>query len=242
MDSNKGRQTLWLGVVAAVALGASALGAIAYLRHQESRKPAPIRHLDGFDIAQVSPYAAPAPSRPGATPEAPSSGLNMVKPAQPGMRFGTQPGSTSRPGRRDLEGDITEKIRREEGRVRSLAMKYTKKYPVIMRYGRDWMSYPDLAALDKQYQRDRDPVKFMKGVARSPNFHKLLAKYAREPAIQAFVMDLAKQAPGELTALAAEYLSENVNIRLLVENVAQAMGLPPALFGLNEDGIVGRNR
>jgi hypothetical protein len=129
----------------------------------------------------------------------------------------------------DPEEEFRQAVAASESKARALAMSYTKRYPSIANYGRDWMSYPDLKKLNDDYMRERDPVKFMRGLARSENFPKLIKKYAGDPAIHAFVIEAIKEAPIDLAAAAAGYLPGDALARSSVDGVAGALGLPAAL-------------
>lgn len=105
------------------------------------------------------------------------------------------------------------------------------------------MSHPDLKKLNDDYMRDHDPVAFLRGVARSKNFAKLMVKYARDPALQALVKEGIAQAPGEVTSSGMALLQQDSAIKTVVSNVAEALGLPPALTaGILGSGKVDQNQ
>lgn len=133
------------------------------------------------------------------------------------------------------EEKFREAVAASEARARALAIAYTKRHPSIASYGRDWMSYPDLKKLNDDYMRERDPIKFMRGLARSENFPVLVKKYAADPAVHSFVIDAVKQAPAGLASAAAGYLPEDGSVKGLVGTVADALGLPKAVTA----GILG---
>ena len=103
---------------------------------------------------------------------------------------------------------------------------YTQRYPAIRRYGHDWMAKPDLKKLNDDYMADHDPVKFLRGLARSKNFAELSAQYARDPAVQAFVKEALKAAPGDVLAASSDLLVEDGVLRALLSDAGRALGLP----------------
>lgn len=226
MEPSKTRASGWLFLLAAVVVSASALGAMYFTLRQAPPPP----DTSGFDIAEVKPEAPAAGPAAPAQPAGPAqdSGLSMLKtggfpkPAAPRPRT---------PGRRS-PGELAKGM---EPQVVKLAQEYTRRYPVIQQYGRDWMSYPDLKKLNDAYMRDHDPVAFMRGVAASPNFATLIKKYAGLPPIQGFVRDAVARTPGDVMTEALGHLNEQGEIKRLVQAVAQALGLPPALFAGGSD-------
>ncbi|MBI5241908.1 MAG: hypothetical protein HY926_15655 [Elusimicrobia bacterium] len=121
---------------------------------------------------------------------------------------------------------FTEAVRRCEVRAHDLAIRYTERHPVIQQYGRDWMSRPDLKKLNDDYAADHDPVRFLRGLAQAPSFPEFAAKYAREPAVRAFVKDALAGAPKDLLAAAADMLVEDGLLRGLVSDAGRELGLP----------------
>jgi len=47
----------------------------------------------------------------------------------------------------------------------------------IQEWKTEFLSYPDLKAVNDRYAKDGDPVRFMVGMLRSPNFKSMVAKY-----------------------------------------------------------------
>ena len=132
---------------------------------------------------------------------------------------------------------FTEAVRQSEDRARDLAIKYTDRYPAILQYGRDWMGQPDLKKLNDDYMADHDPVKFLRGLARSPSFPELTAKYARDPAVQAFVKEALKEAPRDVLAASSDLLVEDGILRGLLSDSGKALGLPQSFTdGLQDYG------
>ncbi|MDX6771121.1 MAG: hypothetical protein SF051_16445 [Elusimicrobiota bacterium] len=232
-------------ILVAAAVGVSAVGVLGWHLLQNRGDDRERLDVSGFDLA-----AAPTGTRPvlplpaPADAPAPASSLGMLK-ADEGVRVvesnassDSSPSQAANKARKQQEAgqSFQQLAKKHEKKVRSYFMKATAKYPSVRQYGRDWMSYPDLKKLNDDYFRDRDPVKFMKGVAKSENFGKLVKKYSTDPAIRAVVIDAAKQAPSDLMAAGLDYLNEDRVIKDLVGTVAKGMGLPSSLMAIFDDG------
>lgn len=198
---------------------------VALYQHSQNAQEHPLADTSGFDIARVesSPSLAATPM-PAPRQE---SGLGMVKSGLPGIQFGQKAEPSPRV---QAESSFTQLCRASETKVRALAEAYTRRYPIIAAYGREWMSYPDLKKLNDDYMRNHDPVAFMRGVSVSKNFAAMIKKYAVQPPIQQFVKDGIKQAPPGMTAAAMGFLNQDGKVKGFVDNVAQNLGLPPNLF------------
>src|SRR3569833_1145438 len=157
------------GVLTVLALlGASALGGWYYL----SQRGASTVDDGGFDVGAtpVSKRAAPA----AAPAAAPKSGLELMK-VDSELRAETSPAPAPKPAAtaenaaprtlKDAREDFILECRRNEDAVRRYAERMTKQSPVILQYGRDWMSHPDLKKLNDDYMRNHDPIAFMAGLA-----------------------------------------------------------------------------
>lgn len=201
----------------------------AYHMLQQSRSAQP-PDASGFDVAAVE--ETEMTSVPAAAPSQPTGSLTAPA-ATEGLRFGEQGSTRTSPAPAALS--FKEAVWNSEKMVRNLAIAYTKKYPLIANYGRDWMSYPDLKKLNDDYMRDRDPVKFMKGVARSKNFGKMVKKYASAPPIQSFVEEALGKAPPQALSASMEYITRDGAVKKLVYDVSASLGLPPGLLA----GILG---
>jgi hypothetical protein len=190
----------------------------------------------GFDVAAVTPQrttaAAPGPASQPVNSMMVKSDANIrIVDANSSV---ARTASSSAPGdqKGDAKGSFARTARKYEGNVRDYATRMTKKYPSVRQYGRDWMSYPDLRKLNDDYMRNHDPVAFMAGLSRSPNFGKMVSKYAADPGLRSFVIDGVQQAPGELVAAAGDALQGDGVMKNLVLNVANAMGLPPSITAI----------
>lgn len=202
--------------------------------------------VSGFDLASAPQTQRPiVPLPEPSAPERPESSLGMLK-ADAGMRVvdsnasgesGEARAAASKAAEQEKSGKtLGELCRRYEKRVHAYFLAKTRAHPTVRQYGRDWMSYPDLKKLNDDYFRDRDPVKFMKGLAKSENFGKLVKKYSTDPAIRSVVIDAAKQAPSDLMAAGVDYLNNDKVIKDLVGTVAKGMGLPASLTAIFDDG------
>ena len=245
MDQQPPRRTsgaaAWL---TGLLLAGSAVGVMFW---QLSQKQKPLAFTPGLDSvapqdrSQPAPYPAAAPQsgldmvKPGAAPQAPARVLGV--PALP-AKENARPEAAARQGEpQSAAPAFTDAVRRSEAKARALAIGYTKRYPVILHYGQDWMSKPDLKKLNDDYMADHDPVKFLRGLAGSPSFPELTAKYARDPAVQAFAKEALQQAPRELLSASSDLLVEDGGLRALLSDAGQALGLPSSLTnGLKDYG------
>lgn len=223
-------------MLAALAVGGSAVAVMIYQLAQKEKSAA---DASGFDIAKAdvdrNPTVGGAPTRGPA-----QSGLEMLKPGDVGKMSAA---GGAPPSARQTAKDFTEAIHQAEAQVQALAMSYTKRFPSIAQYGRDWMSYPDLKKLNDQYMNDHNPIKFLRGLAQAKNFGRIVTKYAADPAIQSFVKESMSQAPREATTSAIGVLKEDGLVKDLVSNTASALGLPPVMTsGLLEGGKVDRQQ
>src|SRR5687767_5419870 len=99
------------------------------------------------------------------------------------------------------------------------------------------MSYPDLKKLNDDWVRDRDSIKFLRGLAASSNFPKLVKKWAAHPAIQGYAKDALRQAPPDALSAALNFMQGEGLIKAMVENVGGALGLPPAVLAAGQTKV-----
>jgi hypothetical protein len=215
--------------MAALAIGASAAGLILYQRFQAS--DGTLTDSSGFDIS----LAGQKPSEPQTTPLASApenqSSLGMVKPGLQKMHFGaavSQDNSQAQPT--NPKDHFTTLVYQSENKIWRVAERYSKKYPLIAQYGREWQSHPDLRKLNDDYMRDHNPIKFLHGLIGSKNFGKMLRKYATEPTIMAFLKDAAATTPTGAMAVVTDYLNNDRNVKSLVGGVIEALGLPAGIL------------
>ncbi|MDD5656300.1 MAG: hypothetical protein PHF00_03495 [Elusimicrobia bacterium] len=203
-------------VLAGLVICASSVGILLYQLEQD-KKPEP-QTSSSFDLSQLD-TSAPGNSAPAANPAAQpqASGLALLKPGLK-LRFSRRepaPG-TKAPSGQNAAAAFAEAVRRAESQAHALALSYTRRYPSIRQYGRDWMSYPDLKKLNDDYMRDHDPVRFLRGLVRSPNFIPLSRKYAADPAIQSFVKQAIREAPGSLLGAALGFFEQDKPLQDMV--------------------------
>jgi hypothetical protein len=190
-----------------------------------------------LSAAPQSRPAAPAAAAAPASPE-PLSGLSMMRGGS-GIRIADANASASNqaaPSSEDKKAqsraEFTAQTRKNEGVVRAFAERMTRKYPAIRRYGRDWMSRPDLKKLNDDYMRNHDPVAFAVALTKAPSLGWLVRKYAASPAIKEFIVEGIKEAPEDLRAAGLDILSNDGVIKGLVTNVVGSIGLPPSLMAM----------
>lgn len=66
-----------------------------------------------------------------------------------------------------------------------------KNSKVVKAWKSEFLSHPDLRALNDQWRKEHDPLKFMMGMVRSPNFQKMAATYLIKPDVRDFVSAMA---------------------------------------------------
>lgn len=243
MAQNEGR-----GGALAVAgvIVVSLVGVVGWYLFQNSGGDRGTLDTTGFDLASAPQTQRPVVPLPAAPePARPESSLGMLK-ADAGMRVvdsnasgesGAAREAASKTAAQQQSGKtLGELCKKYEKRVHAYFLAKTRAHPSVRQYGRDWMSYPDLKKLNDDYFRDRDPVKFMKGLAKSENFGKLVKKYSTDPAIRSVVVDAAKQAPADLMSAGLDYLNNDKVIKDLVGGVAKGMGLPASLMSIFDEG------
>jgi hypothetical protein len=231
-EEGPSRSSTGAAVLAVLVVAGSAVGVMIYQLSQKEKTPT---GLAGFDLSKTQ-ESRPAAGGTLPLPGGPAPDRTMLQTDELGkLRFGEGSSSSPQAAAQKATLSFTEACRKSEGKAQALAQAYTKRYPSIAQYGRDWMGYPDLKKLNDDYMRDHDPVAFLRGAARSKNFAKLVVKYARDPALQALVKEGIAKAPGEVTSSAMSLLKEDAVIKNVVGNVAESLGLPPALTA----GIMG---
>jgi len=233
-DSPKRRTHGAAVATAALVALAAAASFLVYYRYRQEVKSSSTTNLSGFDITQNQAPAAPqepVSPAPETAPQPADGGLSLIRGgfSQPAQNPAASPAQQA-------ALSLTAACRAHEREVQALAAAYTRKYPIIAQYGRDWMRYPDLRRLDLEYAENHDPVAFIKGVAASPNFRILVRKYATQPAIQSFAKDVVTHAPADVLAAASSYLNNNQNMTSLADTILTALGLPPGIIGTNGSG------
>ena len=222
------------GILTVLALlGASALGGWYFL---SQRGQTTTIDDGGFDVG-----ATPArKAAPVAAPSAPAkSGLDLMKVDEEIRTENIHPAQTpaAAPAQQapahtleDARQDFIMECRRNEDVVRRYAEKITKQSPVILQYGRDWMSHPDLKKLNDDYMRNHDPIAFMAGLSRAPSFPVLLKQYAGKQEMLGFIVQgLTKEAPHSLVESGLKLMHEDASLKPVVTQVETAVGMTPEM-------------
>jgi len=101
--------------------------------------------------------------------------------------------------------------------------------PVLRQWDRDFLSYPDLRAINNKYWKDRDALSFVVSTLRSPNFGRLVKSHAQSQDVQRFVLALI-QAPSVVASV--RFLGQDKSVLSAMQRLT-IPGLPPlgALMG-----------
>lgn len=182
----------------------------------------------GLDV-DVAPAVETAPTpatEPLETPAAPPRTFGITSNlTAPNPSAGVAPAG---PRDRSASG-FQEAIWKNERFFRKLTVKYQKKSPVFLQWGKEWMSHPELAKACDEWYAHKSPIKFAYQIASSPNLPKMVLKYSRNQELHAYLREMATSAPKEVVMGLTDYLSKDKNAVALVEKFAKAAGLPPAL-------------
>ncbi|MBI2387078.1 MAG: hypothetical protein HYV14_13890 [Elusimicrobia bacterium] len=251
MSEEHPHKTSRLGVILVfIAVGGSAVGVAGW--HLMSNRSAGL-DTSGFDMS-----AAPDPAQSAAPPSFPAPGpadpapaqqtsLGMVK-GDAGMRVAGPGASTPKPAgasgatpnptdpRQAAALNFKEAALKNEKIVAAFVRRMEKKHTSITQYGRDWAASPELRALRDAYWKDRDPLKFAYGLAKSNDFSKLVKKYAGDPGIRDALVTGIKEAPPSLTAAIGGVAQNDGVAKSLVSTVIKAVGLPASLTGFLDGG------
>lgn len=218
------------------AIGGSAIGVIGW--HLLASRSAGL-DTSGFDMS-----AAPDPGRFAATstPSAPAAAgptsLKMVK-GDASMRGG--PGAApnpAKPARPEEEAALSLKkaVIKNEALVAAFVRRMEAKHPSIARYGKDWAASPELRALRDQYWRQKEPMKFVRGLAQSNDFRKLVKQYAADPGIRDVLLTGIREAPASLLGAIGGVFQHDKAAKDLVTAVHRALGLPASLTAMLDGG------
>jgi len=66
-----------------------------------------------------------------------------------------------------------------------------KNSKVVQAWKKDFLSHPDLKALNDEWRKEHDPLKFMMSMVRSPNFQKMAAEYLVKQDMRDFIKEMA---------------------------------------------------
>jgi hypothetical protein len=222
-------RTAWGPIILLVlAIGGSAVGAYLW---QRSQKTAAAPDTSGFDLSQTEEARAPSASagssgaaRTGSSP-APTGSLMTQSWGDLGKgAAAVNPIVAAAQAFADI-------ARANEDRVRAMSERYTAAHPAFQAFGKEWMSHPDLKKLNDDYMRKHDPAAFLQGLAKSQNFGNMVKKYAVQPAFQQYVREALKIAPPNAREVAFNYLDKDKIANSVIDNVMQAIGLPPGVMG-----------
>ena len=237
-----------------LAVGGSAIGVVGW--HLLSNRNAAIDG-SGFDMSSAPDSARPAArrlDRPAPMETAPPPGavapnsIGMVKGGAGMIASGGQPvpkpaapqtsAAAKDPAspKEDAALSFKDAAIKNEKIVDAFVRRMEAKHPSIKQYGKDWAASPELRALRDQYWRDKDPLKFAYGMAKSGDFGKLLKKYAGDPAMRDVLMSGIKEAPPSLMGAAAGVLANDQVAKDLVTLVTKAFGIPASLTGVMAGG------
>jgi hypothetical protein len=224
------------GYLAAAVLLASAVGGWYLLTDRSANGV----DSGGFDVSATYKPRAAAPVSAAPEPAAPPSSLSWLRGGADRLNAATPPapekdrapaaappGASSKESAREA---FIAQARRYEHDVCRYAERLTAQSPVIRQYGKDWMRYPDLRKLNDDYNRDHDPIAFLVGLSKAPNFGAMVKKYAGSAEIRdAVVQGVTKEVPSDLVDAGMIVLATDPGMREMVSGVAGKMGLPETL-------------
>ncbi|MBI5244947.1 MAG: hypothetical protein HY922_14870 [Elusimicrobia bacterium] len=152
--------------------------------------------LSGLNLAApprprtyVPPVSSPAqaPAAPAAAPEpSPSGALSSVV-----LEKVDKNTAAARPEPSAKQGEKTWLKKAEDLYYQMKKSRRFKNSKALRNWKKEFLSHPDLAAIDARYQRDRDAGRYIKEMVRSPSFRGMLGKYLVSPDMQAFIKELA---------------------------------------------------
>lgn len=247
MSEEPRHQTSRAGVIlVAIAVGGSAIGVVGW--HLASNRSAGL-DTSGFDMSSApdpaqSPIPAFRPSGTAAAPEpAQQTSLGMVKgdksitivsagasTPKPAGSSGAAAGSPS--DKDDPNATMKSAAAKYEKLVYDFVRRMEAKHPSITQFGKDWAASPELRAIRDQYWKEKDPLKFAYGVAKSKDFSALVKKYSGDAGIRDALVTGIKEAPPDLTAAAGGIMKSDTVAKSLVTSVVKAVGLPASLTGM----------
>ena len=218
------RSSAVIGLAMTVLLCGAAIAFFIYYEHRSEELPS-----QGLDMAEApAPDPTPAASPPGtfglAPAARPSGSLMTIKGGNLAM-----PGAVGDPKGR-AQQSLAALVRPHEKVFVDLVLKYQRKYPVFLQWGKEWMSYPDLNKAAKDYYQYHDPIRYAYQIAGSKNLAGMIGKYAGHPELQAFLRDAITIAPKDLVKATIDYLEKDSNAVALVKRFSAAAGLPPSIL------------
>ena len=212
------------------------IGLVVWGWHLREQKKAAEYGSSGlnFAAAPAAPAARPAPRRETPPPPPPSSGAPLsVVPEE-----GAPPPPKAAAPRTDPLLKKAEEV--------YYAVKNSPRFrnsKVISEWKRDFLASRDLAAIEARYRKDRDARRFISEMVRSPDFKKMLGKYAPRPDLQAFLKEMAGK---EAVTSAAGLFSEDGAVMGIFKSLRIPGAAPPAAppprrlnikRGIDEEGV-----
>ena len=247
MSEEPKHQTSRAGLIfVLIAVGGSAVGVVGW--HLLSNRNAGL-DTSGFDMSTAPDPAKSAapPSFPASAPSAQApaqqtslgmvkgdAGMQVVGPGASTPKASGSPGSTANPTNpKDAAAlSFKEAALKYEKVVYDFVRRMEKKHPSITQFGKDWAASPELRAVRDQYWKEKDPLKFAYGIAKSNDFGKLVKKYATDPGVRDAIVTGVREAPPGLTAAAGGVFQNDKVTKDLVTTVIKAVGLPASLTGM----------
>ncbi|MDE2292697.1 MAG: hypothetical protein KGL53_11505, partial [Elusimicrobia bacterium] len=101
-----------------------------------------------------------------------------------------------------------------------------KDSPVVKAWTKDFLSHPDLKALNDQWRKDHDPLRFLVGMVRSPNFQAMAKTYLAQADMRAFIKDMASS-PAVLSSAGTFMSDDKVKGAVTALNLLPGGGAAP---------------
>jgi len=218
-----------------------------------TRTPAEPEARKSSKLAFDRRYVAPAQT-PSATPPAPveppaetiiyeDQRTESMQPIAGGLFDGSPAESGSGPaaasGRAaETREDLTDRqheiefmrkngraFKRYEAYLSDLGRKYKAKYPAIREMDADFAKMDRYMALNRQYAKDRDAYKWVRGVAALPEVRKKIMSYAGNPAVLGPMIQVCMEAlknppPSAIQAEAMRVLTSDKEVAPYVNSVS----------------------
>ncbi|MEK7234601.1 MAG: hypothetical protein AAB268_12355 [Elusimicrobiota bacterium] len=197
---------------------------------QNSRPPKSSLQTSGFDAQEVSrPSSVSARSSSQSSTRRPAA-MQTIETGLPSFSVDSAPSASPASGQSSApkpKGGIDrDLILRETAKLREIWLAQVSRSAVLKAYQKEWGSHADLAALNVRWHKDHDPIAFLNGLSASPNFAKLLFKYAREPDVTHVVMKQIKSVSPDAVAQAAATMDVDSTVKTFVRKLGDAAGIP----------------
>ncbi|MBI5596706.1 MAG: hypothetical protein HY928_11500 [Elusimicrobia bacterium] len=151
-----------------------------------------------FARAPEADPSLPVPADPPAS--APLSGIDRyvkkeaLAPAGPGAPKAGTPAGAKKPALSLAAQPKEAKLKIDRAVSYFFDLKNSPRFKnskVIQAWKKDFLSHPDLKALNDGWRKDKDPLKFLVGMVQSPSFRGMTEKYLVQADMQAFIKDMA---------------------------------------------------